>query len=99
MNTLYGFEIVEAPHMVLLKSREVQRTWMERLFTLPWKPLEAMKTKHYEIPNPDVIRWEGKLIMHPEVKKKLIAELETQSSMVVDDSGAYDPNGRRKPCH
>ena len=55
---------------------DMQRTWKERLFTLPWRPLKATRTVVPMVPRKDALRLpDGKLIMHPVVAAKVRASL------------------------
>lgn len=44
-----------------LLTKKQKRTWIERLFSFPWKPFEKFK----EVPDECVYREGNKLIMHP----------------------------------
>ena len=39
-----GYKIVENIHLTEAESYEEVRSWKERLFTFPWKPLVKYKT-------------------------------------------------------
>lgn len=58
---------------LLTKSRteEVQRTWKERLFSWPWRPLKTTKYVTTQVPSRDVLYSQGTYFAHPD----LIAEI------------------------
>lgn len=73
MNTYQGFKIIK--NVLLTKAGEpyeVNRTWKERIFTLPWRPLQAKKLVTPQVPSDDILRHGNKLYMHPETADKLI---------------------------
>lgn len=46
---------------------EEPRTWRERLFSLPWRPLQATRTITPKVPSRAVYELlDGSLVMHPE---------------------------------
>jgi hypothetical protein len=67
MSTLLGYEIYENPNLV--EYTTVDRTWRERLLSMPWRPWVRVKT--VASPMKDLIRTNGKLFGHPETIAKL----------------------------
>lgn len=55
---------------------DVRRTWRERLFSIPWRPLEATKPVQTFRPSREVIQVNGRLLMHPVTWKKMVEELD-----------------------
>ena len=41
--------------------------WSKRLFSLPWRPLKKTKTVVPQVPSKTAIRFQNRLIMHPEM--------------------------------
>lgn len=45
---------------------EVRRTWRERLFSTPWRPMRATRTVVPKVPKRGAMRMpDGSLVMHP----------------------------------
>ncbi len=67
-----GVKIIEDRNMVVDgEPYEVERTWRERLFTRPWKPLKTVNIVIPKIPSTKVIQYDGAWIMHPAMITKL----------------------------
>jgi len=50
------------------ESYDVKRTWKERLFTLPWRPLKATKTITPMVPMTEaLVMPDGTMVMHPKL--------------------------------
>ena len=59
---------------------EITRTWKERLFTLPWKPLRKTKTVIPQVPSSQIYGLEdGTFVMHPETFRRLEVEIEAKN--------------------
>lgn len=73
MNTLYGMRIIESVWLVQDgPPTKVRRTWRERLFTLPWRPLVASRTVIPQIPYQGAMRLDDNtIVMHPETLQKM----------------------------
>jgi hypothetical protein len=57
----------------------VNRTWKERLFTLPWNPLRKTKTVIPQVPSTQIYGMpDGKWVMHPEMFRRLEVEIEAK---------------------
>ena len=58
---------------------EVSRTWKERLFTLPWKPLQKTKTVIPQVPSKQIYGFpDGRWVMHPDTFHQLKVEIEAR---------------------
>jgi len=74
---LYGMKIVENALLTVAGAPyEVPRTWRERLFTRPWKPLNRTRTVVPQVPSRQIYTLTGGvLVMHPamaaEIRKKV----------------------------
>lgn len=60
----------------------VKRTWVERLFSQPWRPWKATKMITRQVPSDEVIMMEDKIIMHPATLKQLEAALEREGNVI-----------------
>lgn len=57
--------------------KTVPRTWRERLFSLPWRPLQATRQVQTYVPDPNVYRLEnGMVVGHPVTIAQLRSKLE-----------------------
>lgn len=54
----------------------VRRTWRERLFSWPWKPFKATKTITIQVPSDEVLVMADRIIMHPEMFRRLQDKLD-----------------------
>jgi len=71
-NTFAGIRFVENPNLVEDGDPiEVPRTWMERLFSYPWKPWKKVKTVIPKVPSSRVLVMGNVAVAHPEVIKQL----------------------------
>lgn len=68
---LSGVQIVESPYMMVSREKQVRRTWRERLFTVPWRPLRTHNTVMEHVPNPDLVKVGHIFYGHPETVRKL----------------------------
>lgn len=58
---------------------DVERTWKERLFTLPWKPFRKTKTIIPQIPSKQIYGLpDGTWVMHPDTFHQLKVEIESR---------------------
>jgi hypothetical protein len=68
----WGTRIILNPNLTEAgPPREVPRTWRERLFTLPWRPLVATKWITPQIPMQGGLQIGDKIMMHPQTYNKL----------------------------
>ena len=84
-----GKRIITSP--ILTKTSDpfpVKRTWIERLFSLPWRPWKATKMITIQVPSDEVIIMADTITMHPETLRKFQAELE-KANLIKDNP--YDP--------
>jgi len=72
---LSGFAIYESQWCTVSEEMEVNRTWKERLFSLPWKPMKKTKIITVDVPSPDLYMTENAIFGHPETIRKLREEL------------------------
>ena len=70
-----SIKIIEDPRMLVDgEPYEQPRTWHERLFTRPWRPLRATDTVVPKVPDPEILKSpNGTWIMHPAVAAELKA--------------------------
>ena len=95
--------LIRNPHMTVKKSRD--RTWGERLFTLPWRPLIREHVWHE--PDPDIYVMEmpklnflnskiesveKTIVGHPETIAKLEKAIRDDEKITPNDP--YDPSRR-----
>lgn len=74
-----GIPIIESPFLTTPVEETVNRSWKERLFSWPWKPWEATKVIHYEIPSTEVLRLpNGIWVCHPAIAQQLRERLRDQ---------------------
>ena len=57
-----------------IESHIENRTWKERLFTLPWKPFKRHKVTH----TPTILNFGEELLVHPSLKSKLEWQMKQQ---------------------
>jgi len=67
-----GMKIISDRNMGDRKLRVRERTWKERLFTLPWQPMKKLAFYTIIVPNGEFYLVGGRIIGHP----KDIQELE-----------------------
>lgn len=59
---------------------EVRRTWRERLFTLPWRPMKATRVVVPRVPTREILRLsDGTMVMHPVMLEELKSSINRQS--------------------
>lgn len=73
MNSFHGVTVLENVFLTEPKQIEIRRTWAERLFSLPWRPLQQMKMVTIQVPYTGAMRIGNNLIMHPETIRKMKA--------------------------
>lgn len=71
-----GFDIVIDINMIDYHTRTIKRSWAERLFTLPWKPLNDTKEEIYTTQKESVLILpnENTMVMHPDLAKRSLSE-------------------------
>jgi hypothetical protein len=78
-NIYGGYRIIENDLLTIAGTPyEVSRPWKERLFTMPWRPLNKTKTIAPRIPDPDfyISETDRFIVGHPETMKKLKGAIE-----------------------
>lgn len=84
LGSLGSVRIIKDPSMVETRLEPVEqvRTWRQRLFTRPWRPLQRTETvrRAVTVPSPTLLRATGFLgpciIGHPETVAKVILDME-----------------------
>lgn len=68
-----GLNVYTNPHMVEEgELYEELRSWRERLFTRPWRPLKKTKTVIPMVPSKEVFCFpDGRTVMHPAMLEEL----------------------------
>ncbi len=61
----FGVKIYANPNLTELEEYIAQRTWGERLFTLPWRPWLAEEKRSRQIPSRQIYRTSMGIICHP----------------------------------
>jgi hypothetical protein len=51
----HGYRVIENLMLTKTQTREVKRTWKERLFTLPWQPMKVTRTESRQVPDREVV--------------------------------------------
>ena len=88
--TMLGLELIKDPNMVCPgEPVQVRRSWRERLFSRPWRPLDATKTHVPMVPRKDFYVLMGKTIVaHPERARELLRAASNPCSRGMDRSSA-----------
>ena len=72
MKLLYGgFEIVENQNMLVNDGPPIKRTWRERLFSRPWRPLVTHRQPMKPDPDFIVSHDERTIFCHPATAREL----------------------------
>lgn len=66
---VYGFPVVFTTDAI--EKQEVLRTWKERLFSLPWRPLVKIRVVY----KPAIFQVGNRFLVHPALKNQLLANL------------------------
>lgn len=70
--------MIPGKKVVVSDARESRkRSWRERLFSRPWRPLKAWDTK-FLIPDGQVIHFNDTLVMNSRTKAELMLAIEAQ---------------------
>ncbi len=59
---------------------EQRRTWKERLFSRPWRPMQATRTVVPRLPDPQSYKIGSRLFMHPQTAAALRRHLAAQEA-------------------
>lgn len=71
-NYLLGIRIIEDASLTIVGDPiEVERSWKERLFSLPWRPWKKVKIIIPQVPDPHIYQFEGTMVMHPTIVKQI----------------------------
>ena len=97
-NTIYGsnfgIRIIENVNLVDLKIEFVNRTWKERLFTIPWTPWKKTKVVQHKIPKQEFYLIDSKefggkvVICYPVMVDELKKSLNKVERLWLCDYGA-----------
>lgn len=71
----FGWQIIESNHLTIPVDKIVNRSWIERLFSWPWKPWIKTKLITERHPDPNIYKIDNKIICHPTIAQQLKAEL------------------------
>lgn len=73
-----GYQIIEDSTLIQTEIKKVPRTWRERFFTLPWRPLKATKLIVNQIPSREfyMCHKTRALVMHPALKAEILQSIE-----------------------
>ncbi len=74
-----GLQIIENKNMVIEDGTTIiKRSWRERIFSRPWRPLQRTREITRFVPDPDVylIRDRNIIIAHPVTVTKLHQEIQ-----------------------
>jgi len=75
---LYGKKVVLNENLVVPVNVEIKRTWKERFFSRPWRPLKATKIMIKYKPSPDImVVGNDTWIMHPDTMAKIAEQIGT----------------------
>jgi hypothetical protein len=61
----YGYNVIESQHMTKTVTDVVDRTWGERLFSWPWRPLQKTRVVITKIPSDEVLVFQNNIVCHP----------------------------------
>lgn len=79
ISLLTGMQLIESIHMTKEVKIPESRSLKERLFTVPWRPLQKTKYRIETIPSDEFIQYGTMFIGHPETIRKLKTEIEKQA--------------------
>lgn len=67
-----GVRFIESTYLTEPREQVVQRTWRERLFSRPWRPLIAEKTIFVEVPLRQAFQISNNtVVVHPEFLREI----------------------------
>jgi hypothetical protein len=62
----HGMQVQTSVYLTRPETREVPRSWRERLCAWPWRPWRATKIVTVQVPSDDVfVIGNGTVVMHP----------------------------------
>lgn len=73
-----GFKICPSWALTVNKVYEVPRTWKERLFTWPWRPLQTTRTEVRTEPSDQIVRMGDTIFCHPSIADKIRESLTSE---------------------
>ena len=73
---MFDLPIMSSVYLTIPVESEVRRTWLERLFTWPWRPWIETKVVSEQVPDPKLYQLpNGIVIGHPATVSMLKREL------------------------
>lgn len=93
---LNEYKVVANPLLTVAKSRDVPRTWKERLFSWPWQPMKKTKVEVYHVPSREVIvdKVNHVIYAHPEVKAEIERAIDYENKRMMFDCTFPNPMRR-----
>lgn len=76
MNNFFGKKVIIMNSLYETVPVEVQRTWKERLFSLPWTPWKSTKTDYEQ--KPALYEHDGVIYAHPSLAAQVNSILSLQ---------------------
>lgn len=71
-----GIRLIPSYLLTETATKKITRTWLERLWSWPWRPMQATKTETYQIPCMKPIIYDNRTwFAHPAYIKRIEAEL------------------------
>ena len=81
MPTINGLKFITSNILTIPgEPYQVKRTFKERFFSRPWRPLQAEKTIVPQIPDPKAVFMGNTVVMHPVVLRAFMTELKDEPS-------------------
>lgn len=77
---LRGQRFIASPLMTEAKTEEVPRTWKERLFSWPWRPLKKVRYVTTQVPSRQIVRFEDTFFAHPALIKEIEAQIKKEAA-------------------
>lgn len=81
---IMGYRIVTSSFMTVPEERVVDRSWKERLFSLPWHPMRKTKTIIVQVPSQQIFidHVHQTMYCHPSLYAKIAEEVSSVSNSV-----------------
>lgn len=82
MNNFNGPNIIESVYLEEDgEPYEQRRTWRERLFSRPWRPLKATRTVVPKVPSRKFVLLDSRtVVMHPAMRQELQSALSAEAT-------------------
>ena len=75
---LDGVPVILSEYLTESEERTVLRGHLERWLSWPWRPWQKTKVVCVQVPSRQVLRFDGKLLMHPATWRSLAQAVEAQ---------------------